>query len=505
MRRVALPRRAGVRVDRACKRTTRVISLLGLLALVWTGAGSLGLTTKAEAKTPGKTYCFNRICHRVKTLSETRREIGINRVVQASHYDDCRRDRFNPCGLTSSGERFRANAADNAASPVYPDGTRLMVRNPSNGKTLVVRINNAGPYHGRRLLDLSRAAAVKLGFAHRGVARLQVRVLSAPTRREARYSRNRRYAPVPGYVGRFQSMTAALWRVPRKHGGWGGNPASTMARLAMNEERFDPGWLTTREMRKTAWRLRKEERRNPSRFVVQASNDIPLPKAKAEVEANTQATRIANLEYGIDKAGRTHVPAAAPSSVLVAALPERRPERAAPAVKLRKTVVLANKRSPRVKRNKLIAAKKKQRLIRLAELKRKKAIAKNSKKAVGGKKRLAKKQQTKKQLAQLKKPVRSKRQKLNNKKRIRVASLSKKKTPARKSPVRAKQTPAANAKKPVRRVTVQKLKTAYVTTAQKATVGKSKLPAAAKKKPRPAPRVARSNWRVGVLRGGREL
>lgn len=219
MRRVALPRHVGARVESACKRSARAISLLGLLALVWTGAGGVGLTIKVEAKTPGKTYCFNRICHRVKTLSETRREIGITRVVQASHYHDCRRDRYNPCGLTSSDERFRANAPGNAASPIYPDSTRFMVRNPSNGKTLVVRINNAGPYYGRRLLDLSRGAAIKLGFAHRGVARLQVRVLSAPTRREARYSRNRRYAPVPGYFGKFQFMTAALWRVSRKHGG----------------------------------------------------------------------------------------------------------------------------------------------------------------------------------------------------------------------------------------------------------------------------------------------
>ena len=278
-----------------------------------------------------------------------------------------------------------------------------------------------------------------------------------------------------------------------------------MARLAMNEERFDPGWLTTREMRKTASRLPKEERRNPNRFVVRASNDIPSPKAKVEVEANTQATRIANLEYGIDKAGRTHVPAAVASSVLVAALPERRPQRAAPAAKPHKAVVLAEKRATTIKRNKLIAAKKKERRVRLAQLKRKKALAKKSKRPSAVIKRSAKKQLTKKQVAQLKKQVRSKRQRLTSKKRVRVAALTKKKTQAGKASVRAKNAPAGNAKKPVRRNTVEKLKTAYVTTAQKATVGKSKLPAATKKTRRPAPRVARSNWRVGVLRGGREL
>ena len=47
---------------------------------------------------------------------------------------ECRRDRFNPCGLTASGEAFRPNDADNAASPIYPEGTVLLVRNPSNGE-----------------------------------------------------------------------------------------------------------------------------------------------------------------------------------------------------------------------------------------------------------------------------------------------------------------------------------------------------------------------------------
>ena len=83
-----------------------------------------------------------RVCHRVETIAETRREIGKRRVLYASHYSSCKVDRFNPCGLTSSGERFRPNAPDNAASPIYPDGTKLLVWNPSNGKTVVVRINN---------------------------------------------------------------------------------------------------------------------------------------------------------------------------------------------------------------------------------------------------------------------------------------------------------------------------------------------------------------------------
>lgn len=168
--------------------------------------------TSAEAKTPGKTYCFNRVCHRVLTLAETRRLVGRKTSVVASYYSDCRVDRFNPCGLTSSGTKFRPSKADNAASPIYPNGTKILVWNPANKRAAVVRIDNAGPYWRNRKLDLSAAAANKLGFRRRGVARLMVQVLKAPTRREARYRRHRKYAPVAGYIGRFPTMASALSR-----------------------------------------------------------------------------------------------------------------------------------------------------------------------------------------------------------------------------------------------------------------------------------------------------
>lgn len=163
----------------------------------------------AEAKTPGRTYCFHGKCHRVKSLAETRNIVGRDVTLVASHYDSCKRDRYNPCGLTSSGEVFRANAADNAASPIYPDGTTILTWNPATGGAAVLRINNAGPYHSNRRLDVSRGAARRLGFEGRGIARLKVRVIDAPTYWEARYRRNRRYEPVLGYIGKYSSMDEA--------------------------------------------------------------------------------------------------------------------------------------------------------------------------------------------------------------------------------------------------------------------------------------------------------
>jgi rare lipoprotein A len=162
-----------------------------------------------EAKTPGKTYCFRGFCHRVLTLEETARIVGQQATLSTSNYDDCSRDRFNPCGLTSSGAVFQADKADNAASPIYPDGTIILVRNPKTAKSAVLRVNSAGPYHFKRMLDVSRATAEVLGFKTQGVANLEVRILQAPNKTEATYKRNRVYAAVPGYIGDFASLDAA--------------------------------------------------------------------------------------------------------------------------------------------------------------------------------------------------------------------------------------------------------------------------------------------------------
>jgi rare lipoprotein A len=145
--------------------------------------GSFGLTALAGAafaKKPGATYCYNSICHRVKTIAEMQGLIGHEEVVTASFYDNCKVDPHNPCTLLSSGEEMRADLPDNAASPVYPNGTLLVLENPKNEARALVRVNNSGPYVKGRMLDVSRAAAEQLGFANAGIAKLKVTVISGP-------------------------------------------------------------------------------------------------------------------------------------------------------------------------------------------------------------------------------------------------------------------------------------------------------------------------------------
>lgn len=186
---------------------------LGFLAACAAGLG-LALPSVAIAKTPGREYCFHGTCHTVKTIEETRRLVGITTKLKASFYDNSKADRYNPSNLTSSGEYFRADKPDNAASPVYPDGTKLLVWHAASGRALMVRVNNAGPYWGDRKLDLSRAAAEKFGITRMGVATVHVQVVEAPTRAEATYRRGRTYPPVQGYIGQFASLDAAAVGLP---------------------------------------------------------------------------------------------------------------------------------------------------------------------------------------------------------------------------------------------------------------------------------------------------
>ncbi|MGH1420013.1 MAG: septal ring lytic transglycosylase RlpA family protein [Hyphomicrobiaceae bacterium] len=169
----------------------------------------LSRTNDASAKGPGVRYCFYSTCHRVLTLKQTRARVGKSEYLVSSYYDDCKRDVYNPCGLTSSGEPFFPGRHDNAASPIYPDGTVLLLWNPATKKSAVVRVNNAGPYWGNRKLDVSRAVAEKLGFFGRGIAKLKAEVISAPNKAEATYKKNRRYPPVAGYIGSYETFESA--------------------------------------------------------------------------------------------------------------------------------------------------------------------------------------------------------------------------------------------------------------------------------------------------------
>ncbi len=80
---------------------------------------------------------------------------------------------------TSNGEVFDMYQVS-AAHKSLPIPSFLRVTNLDNNRSIVVRVNDRGPFHGDRLIDLSYAAALKLGFADRGTARVQLEAIMPP-------------------------------------------------------------------------------------------------------------------------------------------------------------------------------------------------------------------------------------------------------------------------------------------------------------------------------------
>lgn len=74
---------------------------------------------------------------------------------------------------TASGETFNQNHLT-AAHRRLPLGTRVTVTNLENGKSVSVAINDRGPYAGGRVLDLSKAAARRLGMVDDGVVKVRI-------------------------------------------------------------------------------------------------------------------------------------------------------------------------------------------------------------------------------------------------------------------------------------------------------------------------------------------
>ena len=83
---------------------------------------------------------------------------------------------YQCCRYTASGERFNPNGAT-AAHRTYPFGTMLRVTNPDNNRSIVVRVNDRGPFTKGVDLDISRGGAQELGILLQGRAKVRVEQL----------------------------------------------------------------------------------------------------------------------------------------------------------------------------------------------------------------------------------------------------------------------------------------------------------------------------------------
>jgi rare lipoprotein A len=79
--------------------------------------------------------------------------------------------------LTANGERFNPNGYT-AAHRSLKFGTKVRVTNLRNGRSVVVRINDRGPYVSGRIIDLTYGAAIAVGLHDTGIAQVQVAVVN---------------------------------------------------------------------------------------------------------------------------------------------------------------------------------------------------------------------------------------------------------------------------------------------------------------------------------------
>ena len=77
---------------------------------------------------------------------------------------------------TASGEIYKASKMT-AAHRTLPFGTKVNVTNLTNNRSVTVTVNDRGPFVKDRIIDLSRAAAVKLDYIDQGVTRVQIEPL----------------------------------------------------------------------------------------------------------------------------------------------------------------------------------------------------------------------------------------------------------------------------------------------------------------------------------------
>jgi rare lipoprotein A len=149
-------------------------TLTGLTALVAT----LTVSTAASATPSVNSIQTN--------VSNNSKQLIAQSVGQASFYGN-QPGEGGP--LTANGERYNPGGYT-AAHKTLPFGTRVRVTSSSTGRSVVVRINDRGPYAGNRVIDLSVAAARAIGLTNSGVGTVRMEVLGGGEGRRSRRASN---------------------------------------------------------------------------------------------------------------------------------------------------------------------------------------------------------------------------------------------------------------------------------------------------------------------------
>lgn len=107
-------------------------------------------------------------CHSQENCCPEELTLGTILVGRASYYGP----KFHG-KQTANGEKMDKTSLT-CAHPEFPFGTMLEVTNLTNGKRVIVRVNDRGPYSGTRILDISLAAAKQISMVQKGIQQVSV-------------------------------------------------------------------------------------------------------------------------------------------------------------------------------------------------------------------------------------------------------------------------------------------------------------------------------------------
>jgi rare lipoprotein A len=144
------------------KRSAALARRTALIAVCTAMAAAAPASTRASAE---RTTSLNDVA------SAIGRGVGVVQEGLVSWYGGAFHDR-----PTASGELFDAGELT-MAHRTLPFGTKVRVTNLRNGRSVVVRVNDRGPFVGQRIADLSHAAAEQIGLVRRGVTKARIEVI----------------------------------------------------------------------------------------------------------------------------------------------------------------------------------------------------------------------------------------------------------------------------------------------------------------------------------------
>jgi rare lipoprotein A len=133
------------------------------LAVLAACAQSPTVTSKSEMHSMGRQASPER-----PVVGNNQVALGATSYGLASYYEDGTQ--------TANGENFDPQALT-AAHPDLPFGTKLRVTNVATGKSVIVRVNDRGPFVPGRIVDVSHSAAAALGIIEQGTAKVKVDVV----------------------------------------------------------------------------------------------------------------------------------------------------------------------------------------------------------------------------------------------------------------------------------------------------------------------------------------